>query len=218
MTQGEPDSVGELKSAGKTYLQALDGSVTPKYRIGSDRLDLWHKLEIINLYCAGPWALAGDFNTVLSPDERLGGNTKQDDMDDFIRCMRRSGMTDIPFTGALFPWNNKVREAWGKQYDGYKMFSVVKRLKGLKHVLKKLNMECYSDIENKTINAERRLEQLQKDIVQDISIPVVIDQEQNAIAELKVLTKARNSFLQQKAKLQWLEEGDQNTAYFHGAI
>ncbi|XP_074283119.1 uncharacterized protein LOC141607663 [Silene latifolia] len=199
---------------------------------GSDRVDLWHKLELINLQCTRPWALDGDFNTVLSPDERVGGNTKQADMDDFIRCMGICGMTDIPSTGALYTWNNKqdpttriysrldrflvnqdwldnfpdmvahfypeglfdhgpcmisnvkignvknasfkyfnmwgqapgfidrVKEAWGMQYDGYKMFSVVKRLKGLKPVLKNLNSECYSDIENKIIIAERKLDQL----------------------------------------------------------
>ncbi|XP_074305749.1 uncharacterized protein LOC141640971 [Silene latifolia] len=203
---------------------------------GCDRLDLWQKLEVINLNCTGPWALVGDFNTVLSPDERLGGNTKQEDMDDFINCMGTCGMTDIASTGALFTWNNKqdystriysrldrflvnqawldiypdmvahfypeglfdhcpcivsniksgatknasfkyfnmwgqapgfkdkVGEVWGKHYEGYKMFSLVKRLKSLKAVLKSLNLECYSDIENKTLLAEKRLEGIQKEI------------------------------------------------------
>ncbi|XP_074314243.1 uncharacterized protein LOC141649452 [Silene latifolia] len=157
VSQREPGSVGVMKTAGKTYLQALDGSVTPKcgietkinnnnvFNIANNILDGWsvttncqyhkggrvwilwqrslfdvqifqydaqfihtkHKLEVINLNRTGTWALVGDFNTVLSPDERVGGNTKQDDMDDFIRCMASCGMTDIPSTGALFTWNNK---------------------------------------------------------------------------------------------------------------
>ncbi|XP_074288635.1 uncharacterized protein LOC141613789 [Silene latifolia] len=234
---------------------------------GSDIVNLWRKLELINLNCPGPWALVGDFNTVLCPDERVGGTTKQADMDDFIGCMGIFSMTDIPSTGALYTWNNKqdpttriysrldrflvnqawldifpdmvahfypeglfdhchyiisnvkignfknasfkyfnmwgqapgfidrVKGEWCKQYDGYKMFSVVKRLKGLKHGLKNLNSECYSDIENKTTIATKNLAQLQQDIVMDISNAGLINQELTAIAELKTLTKARDSFL-----------------------
>ncbi|XP_074277735.1 uncharacterized protein LOC141601359 [Silene latifolia] len=61
----------------------------------------------INIQCQGPWALAGDFNTVINPDERLGGNTKQSDMDEFIDCLATCGMTDIPATGAFYTWTNK---------------------------------------------------------------------------------------------------------------
>ncbi|XP_074301539.1 uncharacterized protein LOC141632938 [Silene latifolia] len=35
---------------------------------------------------------------------------------------------------------------------------------------------------------------------------------------MRSLTSATDSFPKQKAKTQWLKEGDQNTAYFHGVI
>ncbi|XP_074300750.1 uncharacterized protein LOC141632064 [Silene latifolia] len=44
---------------------------------GNDRVHLWTKLEEFAQQCNGPWALAGDFNTVLCPDERLGGILKK---------------------------------------------------------------------------------------------------------------------------------------------
>ncbi|XP_074277787.1 uncharacterized protein LOC141601407 [Silene latifolia] len=44
---------------------------------------------------------------MLTPDKRLGGNTKQVDMDDFIDCLANCGMTDIATTGAFYTWCNK---------------------------------------------------------------------------------------------------------------
>ncbi|XP_074292582.1 uncharacterized protein LOC141619463 [Silene latifolia] len=44
---------------------------------GCERVDQWNKLKSIAHQCTGPWAMAGDFNTVTSPDERLGGNTRK---------------------------------------------------------------------------------------------------------------------------------------------
>ncbi|XP_074315553.1 uncharacterized protein LOC141651754 [Silene latifolia] len=191
---------------------------------GSERLDLWDNLKSVAGQCDIPWALAGDFNTVLSPEERLGAASKQEDMDTFNDCMSACGMMDIAATGAFFTWTNKqdighrkysrldrflvnqeransfkyfnmwsdapnfldtVKSYWNQQIDGTKMFGVVKKLKALKGGLKTLNKECFSDVEL------------------------------NALNEVRFWTKARDSFLQQKAKTQWIDEGDSNTAYFH---
>ncbi|XP_074277604.1 uncharacterized protein LOC141601241 [Silene latifolia] len=65
---------------------------------GSERVDLWNKLKNIAQQYTGPWSMAGDFNTVTSLDERLGGNTRQEDMDDFNQCIATCGVTDIHAT------------------------------------------------------------------------------------------------------------------------
>ncbi|XP_074298140.1 uncharacterized protein LOC141628959 [Silene latifolia] len=57
--------------------------------------------------CSGAWALAGDFNTVIDPNERLGANTRQADMDEFLDCIATCGVTDIAATGAYYTWTNK---------------------------------------------------------------------------------------------------------------
>ncbi|XP_074315540.1 uncharacterized protein LOC141651738 [Silene latifolia] len=189
---------------------------------GKDRLDLWRCLKDFAQTCSGPWALAGDFNTVLHPDERLGGQTRDADMEDFLDYVTTCGMIDIQATGAFFTWTNKqdaehrkysrldrflvndawvdvypelighfhpeglfdhnpcvvsnknlavisnrsfkyfnmwgqaadfmarVKDVWDRAINGTKMFCIVKKLKGLKAVLKELNKECYSDIEIQT--------------------------------------------------------------------
>ncbi|XP_074292495.1 uncharacterized protein LOC141619376 [Silene latifolia] len=240
--------------------------------------------------CGGAWALAGDFNTVIDPNERLGANTRQADMDEFLDCIATCGVTDIAATGAYYTWTNKqepltrvfsrlnrfmvnqewmnqfpnmmahfhpeglfdhcpctvgnyeigggrrasfkyynmwgkvddfiptVTEQWNKNYPGHKMFAVIKKLKALKPALKALNRSCYPDIVNNTLIAETRLQELQKQLATDIHNTELMQKEFQAAADLKKLSVARDSFLSQKAKSQWLEEGDSNTAYFHGAI
>ncbi|XP_074265580.1 uncharacterized protein LOC141588019 [Silene latifolia] len=238
---------------------------------GSERRDLWRKLELIHSTSTGPWVVTGDFNTVINPLERLGGNTKQSDMDEFIDCIAKCELTDIQTTGAFYTWTNKqeaqtrvysrldrflvnqdwsqqfpnmtahffsfgyfdhfpcvvrdnqldtirktnfkyfnmwskapsflttVQEEWQKSYFGYPMYCVTRKLKALKRRLKELNKECYSDVENSAILAEK-------------------EKEIKALKSFKELSDARQCYLKQKAKTQWLEDGDANTAYFHGAI
>ncbi|XP_074305080.1 uncharacterized protein LOC141640018 [Silene latifolia] len=238
---------------------------------GSERRDLWMKLDLVHSATAGPWVVAGDFNTVINPLERLGGNTKPCDMDEFIDCIANCGLTDIHTTGAFYTWTNKqetlkrvysrldrflvnqdwaqqfpnmtahfypsgyfdhcpcvvsdnqldairkanfkyfnmwsktppflttVQEEWQKSYSGYPMYCVTRKLKALKGKLKELNKECYSDVENSAILAEK-------------------EEEITALKSFKELNDVRQSYLRQKAKTQWLEDGDANTAYSHGAI
>ncbi|XP_074314781.1 uncharacterized protein LOC141650580 [Silene latifolia] len=92
--------------------------------------------------------------------------------------------------GASESFKEQVASVWQQKFKGTRMFSVVKKLKALKPVLKKLNTTCFSDIENSTTIASRVLEEIQE----------------------------KDSFLTQKAKLQWSLEGDLNTSYFHRAI
>ncbi|XP_074266041.1 uncharacterized protein LOC141588501 [Silene latifolia] len=107
---------------------------------------------------------------------------------------------------------------WGRSYSGTKMFSLIKKLKALKPVLKGLNRSCFSDIENSSSIASALLESIQKQIVDEPGNFDLIQQEMELSAELKGLISARDSFLTQKAKIQWSIEGDLNTYYFHQAI
>ncbi|XP_074319503.1 uncharacterized protein LOC141656489 [Silene latifolia] len=120
--------------------------------------------------------------------------------------------------GAADSFKAQVASVWQQKYKGTRMFSVVKKLKALKPVLKKLNTTCFSDIENSTTIASRVLEEIQEKLVDNPGDTDLIQQELDLSVELKGLINARDSFLTQKAKLQWSLEGDLNTSYFHRAI
>ncbi|XP_074265867.1 uncharacterized protein LOC141588319 [Silene latifolia] len=72
-----------------------------------ERTILWKFLKDTASTCSLPWLWVGDFNTVLSPIERLGGNTTDAEMEHFQECVSLCEMEDIKATGALFTWSNK---------------------------------------------------------------------------------------------------------------
>ncbi|XP_074304746.1 uncharacterized protein LOC141639537 [Silene latifolia] len=232
----------------------------------------------------------GDFNTVLSPVERLGGSTSDAEMEHFQDCVSICCMEDIDATGALFTWSNKqapvdrvysrldramgnqewldlfgdsvahfhpeglfdhcpctimdrnfeihgrksfkyfiiwgaaptfkalVSDSWSMSYQGTKMFGIIKKLNALKPILKALNKECLSDIENNTNIASIALETIQKAHIENPGDATLLQQELDLPMILRISFFARDSFLIQKAKVQWSLEGDLNTSYFHHSI
>ncbi|XP_074303782.1 uncharacterized protein LOC141638274 [Silene latifolia] len=71
------------------------------------RKALWLQLCAYNRDIKGPWVICGDFNTVLVPSERLGGNSTYEEMDDFQPCVAECGVTDCSAIGSLYTWSNK---------------------------------------------------------------------------------------------------------------
>ncbi|XP_074299214.1 uncharacterized protein LOC141630267 [Silene latifolia] len=72
-----------------------------------ERVELWTFLKHTALTCTEPWLWAGDFNTVLSPVERLGGSTSEAEMQHFQECVSLCCVEDLQAIGAMFTWTNK---------------------------------------------------------------------------------------------------------------
>ncbi|XP_074304837.1 uncharacterized protein LOC141639662 [Silene latifolia] len=108
-----------IKVTGKSFYLTLIYA----FNDGKDRVELWRNLKYFAQSCNDPWALAGDFNTVLHLDERLGGQTKDEDMEAFVECVTECGMSDIQATGAFFTWTNK-QDAEHRKYSRLDRFLV----------------------------------------------------------------------------------------------
>ncbi|XP_074266798.1 uncharacterized protein LOC141590085 [Silene latifolia] len=67
----------------------------------NERNALWSDLGAYSRSFKGPWVICGDFNTVLIPSERLGGNSTFEEMDDFQRCV-----SDCGVLRSLCYWDN----------------------------------------------------------------------------------------------------------------
>ncbi|XP_074297212.1 uncharacterized protein LOC141627913 [Silene latifolia] len=96
--------------------------------------------------------------------------------------------------------------------------TVVKKLKLLKKELKKLDKNNFSDIENLTQVTEVSLREVQQKLIEDPLNKVLCDAESALAKEVLTLRKARIQFLLQKSKEKWMEEGDENSAYYHQSI
>ncbi|KAL9244400.1 hypothetical protein vseg_018180 [Gypsophila vaccaria] len=98
------------------------------------------------------------------------------------------------------------------------MFNLVKKLKQLKHPLKDLNRDKFSDIEKQTNEKEIHFKKLQEELGHNPSDSQLTHEEQRIRQDYSYLKEARDSYLRQKAKDNWSLVGDLNTAYFHGII
>ncbi|XP_073039156.1 uncharacterized protein, partial [Primulina eburnea] len=71
------------------------------------RRALWADLIEFGVTCSLPWMVLGDFNTVLSPDEKVGGlMVKNYDTKDFVDCVATLDLMDLRQVGCAFTWSN----------------------------------------------------------------------------------------------------------------
>ncbi|XP_048502886.1 uncharacterized protein LOC125498678 [Beta vulgaris subsp. vulgaris] len=113
---------------------------------------------------------------------------------------------------------SRVQGVWNENISGVPMYKVVVKLKKLKRVLKDLNKSKYASIESAADEAKLRMITIQESLQQEPTNERLHKEESEARVRYNALHKARYSFLQQKAKQEWLSKGDLNTHYFHACL
>ena len=74
---------------------------------------LWSALQQISLSVPGAWCLVGDFNTILSKDDRYGGNeVVNHDIQQLSAFMANCEVLEMPSLGVFFTWTNTT--LWSK--------------------------------------------------------------------------------------------------------
>lgn len=97
------------------------------------------------------------------------------------------------------------------------MFQVVKKLRMLKHPLKKLSWEK-GIVYERVINLREQLKEVQCKIDKDPHDKKLRLKEADPLKEFLEAEADEESFLFQQAKIQWLCEGDKNTKFFHNVL
>ncbi|XP_062113962.1 uncharacterized protein LOC133824968 [Humulus lupulus] len=112
----------------------------------------------------------------------------------------------------------KVAQSWNEGAVGTEMFKLTMKLKRLKQVLKSINKEGFSDLQQQALEAKNTLLELQGRINIDPLNSHLLLEEQSAREKFIKLFKAYSLFLAQKAKITWAKNGDDNTAIFHASL
>uniref|UniRef100_A0A2N9IKD9 CCHC-type domain-containing protein n=1 Tax=Fagus sylvatica TaxID=28930 RepID=A0A2N9IKD9_FAGSY len=73
----------------------------------SERRILWDNLRVIGDLHNLSWVMLGDFNGILSCDEKWEGNRPSNNrMSEFKNCLNACSMIDLGFSGPKFTWSN----------------------------------------------------------------------------------------------------------------
>ncbi|XP_039041009.1 uncharacterized protein LOC120179498 [Hibiscus syriacus] len=110
-----------------------------------------------------------------------------------------------------------VGKSWTEAVQGDPMQALFYKMKRLKPVLKAFNRKCYSNISEKVAEKREHLEKQQVVVLNGGSLDDVVV-EKKLHQELVELKKAEMIFYQQKAKVDWLLDGDQCTKFFHAQV
>ncbi|XP_074318646.1 uncharacterized protein LOC141655465 [Silene latifolia] len=171
-----------------------------------ERTPLWDHLRKIADHTDGPWAMAGMMDH--APCLICSSN----------QVHKPKSVKYYNMWGASMEFMPLIKRCWSSIIQGTPLFRVTKNLKLLKPALKVLNREKFSDIENATAIKQSRVAELQGMIGKDPSNMFLVTEEFEASKDLRELIVARDSFLAQKSKIHWLQQGDTNSSYFHGML
>ena len=110
-----------------------------------------------------------------------------------------------------------VKDSWELPVVGTPMIVLQKKLKRLKDSLKAFNQMYFADISLKVKEKRLSYEEVQLFNLSNPSI-AQIEQERVLAQELHSLMLNEESFYRQKSRLQWIQEGDMNTKFFHSMV
>ncbi|XP_022849839.1 uncharacterized protein LOC111371920 [Olea europaea var. sylvestris] len=111
-----------------------------------------------------------------------------------------------------------VAQVWGESVVGTPMFCLCLKLKKLKLALKDFNKEHFSELPTRVTQAQIDIEHVQCLIQQSPLDSSLHREEARLQKKLCELSRAEEGFLRQKARVKWLNLGDQNTAFFFKAM
>nr|XP_016495240.1 PREDICTED: uncharacterized protein LOC107814346 [Nicotiana tabacum] len=72
-----------------------------------ERASLWHELQILGGQIQIPWFISGNFNNVLTTDDRIGQPVTTSEVQDFKQYIDNMQLTPLRTKGCFFTWCNK---------------------------------------------------------------------------------------------------------------
>ncbi|XP_019248742.1 PREDICTED: uncharacterized protein LOC109228008 [Nicotiana attenuata] len=81
-----------------------------------ERAILWHDLQQIGGQTQIPWLISGDFNNLLTTDDRQGQLVTASEVQEFKQCISNMQLTPLRTKGCFFTWCNK-QDAHARVYS-----------------------------------------------------------------------------------------------------
>ncbi|XP_021991415.1 uncharacterized protein LOC110888183 [Helianthus annuus] len=110
-----------------------------------------------------------------------------------------------------------VMSEWTKTVEGATMFSVVKKMKGLKSHFRRILLN-QGNLHKRVTDLRNELDQIQKQVEAHPFDAAIRSSETICLRDFKSAVYDEECFLKKKSKVQWLCAGDSNTSYFHNSV
>ncbi|XP_038999841.1 uncharacterized protein LOC120125471 [Hibiscus syriacus] len=111
-----------------------------------------------------------------------------------------------------------VKDSWQTPIDDNPTQVLFLKLKKLKCGLKDLNKFYFNDISSRVMQKCEELSKIQLTNLNSGTAGIYANSKCEVERELKILEEAELLFYKQKAKTNWIKEGDQGTHFFHSMV
>ncbi|PHU04288.1 hypothetical protein BC332_25110 [Capsicum chinense] len=177
------------------------------------RQPLWSVLRAIHTQVQEPWLIMGDFNSILTSENREMGNPVQEyEIRDFREFTEECNISEMPAVGRSFTWTNehvynRIDKVLGPR-------GIWQNLKGIRQEIQLLNKREYLGVTEKVRSIRKDLLEKQS-LMTNAPIPTeVFDEDKELQLQLNKWRHIEKSIYRQKAREQWIKLGDSNTSYF----
>ena len=117
LEKGEHSISCHFKNCEDGFMWTFTGVYGPTMR--RDRECLWNELGGIYGLWNGPWCVVGDFNVILSPEERSRGGSLNSDMRRFSDVIENLQLKDLPLIVSPFTWSGGVNNQFFSRIDRF---------------------------------------------------------------------------------------------------
>ncbi|XP_012853795.1 PREDICTED: uncharacterized protein LOC105973319 [Erythranthe guttata] len=183
----------------------------------------WNLLRTLAEGMALPWVIGGDFNEILCNSEKIGGVPKMPGSDHIPLLLQLAGyprdfmnMKTKPFRFETM-WTSHeectkiIEEMWaaGTTLDPIEMWR--EKTNACRVGLTRWNKNVLGNPKKRIMNIQQRLKVLQAGVMSARS-----NEEKSRLHnELEHLYGDLDTYWKQRSRIQWVQEGDRNTSFFH---
>ncbi|XP_058008494.1 uncharacterized protein LOC131182962 [Hevea brasiliensis] len=204
----------------------------------NERRASWALLRELASQYSYPWVCCGDFNAILTQDEKRGGNFYPTYLvQDFRDAVLQAGLSDVNMNGYKYTWDNArddddwveakldrflANDDWKRRFI---LVVVAKLLRKSGLILPGSVLEKLQFCSVRLGEWGDNLRKLYKQEIDDCKRVMSLlrgkrdahSRESFRMAKSKFLDllRRKESYWRQRAKEFWLKEGDQNTKFFH---